>query len=304
MRLALLVVVALASSAHADSTKLGDARRALDELRYDDAQRLLVAALAEGNNSAAAMRELYQLAAEVEAVLGHADLAEQYDRRWLAIDPNAQLSAARSPKVRDPFVAAQAYTTAHGALAVHAVRNGANVDVAVTNDPLAMVRSACELTGTPVALGEGRASLATAATHVAVCDEHANRLAELDVATTVTSVVTRVGESPPAPIVETPSPPVEIPVSHRWTTWGIPTLITGVAGLICLGYALRAQTDLDEHVTTDKGERNGLIIGASVSGALMIGFGIPTAILYLDQRPKVVPTPVRGGAGVSLILPF
>ena len=305
---ALALVLAFATTAHADSPKLGDARRALDELRYDDAQRLLLAAIAEGNNSAGAMRELYQLAAEVEAVLGHADLAEQYDRRWLALDPSAQLPASRSPKLRDPFVAAQAYMAAHGALVIRATRiDDGRVDVSIVADPLTMVRTACELTGAPTALDDrAHARVATTATRIAACDEHANRLVEVDVAPAAPAPAPPPATSSPVAPVVTSGPPVptEIPISHRWTTWGIPTLITGVAGLICLGYAIQAQDDLDAGTTTSTGTRNGLIVGASVSGALMIGFGIPTTILYLDQHARVVPTPVRGGAGVSLVLPF
>ncbi|MEO8550953.1 MAG: hypothetical protein ABI678_13300 [Kofleriaceae bacterium] len=307
MKHALAVVLALVATAHADSPKLGDARRALDELRYDEAQRLLLAAIHDGNNSAAAMRELYQLSAEAAAMLGHADLAQTYDMRWLALAPDAQLPASRSPKLREPFVAAQAYMVAHGAIAIRATRSdGGHVELTVVADPLTMVRTACELTGATSPIdNHGRAQLATTATRVAVCDENANRLVEVDVTTPppAAPVAAPIATPVQAPL-PAPAPPAEIPISHRWTTWGIPTLITGVAGLICLGYALQAQSDLDAGTETSTRTRNGLIIGASVSGALMIGFGIPTTILYLDQHARVVPTPMRGGAGVSIILPF
>lgn len=320
MNRVVILVLALAATARADSPKLGDARRAVDEVRYDAAERLLLAAILDGNNSAAAMRELYELSADVAAVLGHADLAQWYDMRWLAIAPGAQLAPSRSPKLRDPFVAAQTYMTAHGAIVVRATRDAGHVELTVVADPLAMVRTACELTGPTSALdNRGRARLTTTANRVAICDEHANRLIEIDVTEAAPpppiadagTAVPPTGPAPTAAAVDpplaplaSPAQPSELPISHRWTTWGIPTLVTGVAGLICLGYALQAQADLDAGTTTSTGHRNGLIIGASVSGALMIGFGIPTAILYLDQRPRVVPTPVRGGAGVSLVLPF
>jgi hypothetical protein len=311
VKYALALVCALGATARADSPKLGDARRAVDELRYDDAERLLLAAILDGHNSAAAMRELYQLSAEVAAVLGHADPAQWYDMRWLAIAPDAQLPASRSPKLREPFVAAQAYIVAHGAIAIRATRSDAgHVELAVVADPLTMIRTACDLSGATSPIdNHGRAQMATTATRVAVCDENANRLVEVDV-TPEAPVALPVAAAPIASPVVAPRPapaslpPAEIPVSHRWTTWGIPTLITGVAGLICLGYAIRAQDDLDAGTTTSTRTRNGLIIGASVSGALMIGFGIPTTILYLDQHARVVPTPMRGGAGVSIVLPF
>jgi hypothetical protein len=309
VRGALVLVLGLAATARADSPKLGDARRAVDELRYDEAERLLLAAIVEGTNSAAAMRELYQLSAEVAAVLGHADLAQSYDTRWLAIAPDAQLPTSRSPKLREPFVAAQAYLAAHGALAIRATRGDAgHVDLTVIADPLTMVRTACDLTGATTALDEhGHARLTTTATRVAVCDEHANRLVEVDVAidTTTTAPPPPTAPPPVTPAVTPGGPvPTEIPISHRWTTWGIPTLITGVAGLICLGYAIQAQDELDAGTSTSTSTRNRLIVGASVSGALMIGFGIPTTILYLDQHPRVVPTAMRGGAGVSLVGSF
>lgn len=112
--LVVCALCALAAPARADSSKLAQARQAIAEVRYTEAQGLLVAALQEGGNSPAAVAEIYQLSARAAAVLREPDLAQQYYCRWLALDPDARLPDGEAPKLRERFVAAQAYMAAHG----------------------------------------------------------------------------------------------------------------------------------------------------------------------------------------------
>jgi len=65
--LAVVAVLALATPAHADNPKLEQARKAIDEVRFDDAQRLLVGALADGGNSPSGVREIYKLSASTRS---------------------------------------------------------------------------------------------------------------------------------------------------------------------------------------------------------------------------------------------
>ena len=53
--LVVALVIAAGATASADSLHLAEARKAVDEVRYDDAQKLLVAAIQDGTNSPAVL---------------------------------------------------------------------------------------------------------------------------------------------------------------------------------------------------------------------------------------------------------
>ena len=110
-------MIVFAGSARGDTAKLARARQAIETLQYDTAQKLLIDALDDGANSPADVAEIYRLSASTAVVLESGDVAEQYYRRWLALDPTASLSSDLAPKIRDPFVRAQA-NSALDALAV------------------------------------------------------------------------------------------------------------------------------------------------------------------------------------------
>jgi hypothetical protein len=295
MRLAWIVLAATTATARADSSKLDEAKRAIDEVRYDDAQRLLVAAIKDGGNSAVAMRQIYQLSASTAIVLGQTEVGQQYYRRWLALDPNAAIPESVSPKLRAVFVAAQADMAAKGAIAVSASHDGADVDVSIVSDPLAMARGGCAINGGAMVPfdAHGHARLAND-TRVAVCDESNNRLVEVNVSTPV------VATSPP---VRAPNPlPIMEPVHHsafgRPSTWWLLGGLNVPASLICLGLALRPSADGSPHT--------GLIIASSITGgAAIVGITFGT-ILYLgrEDQPRVAVTPTRGGAALSFTTRF
>lgn len=316
--IAVVVACALgAPSAHADSDRLAQARTALDEVKFDDAQRLLVGALEEGGNSPAAVREIYQLSASTAVVLGQRDVGEQYYRRWLALDPSASLSSDVAPKLREPFDAARSYVAAHGRLVTAAVRADTTlIEVRVTSDPLAMARSARLVVygDTPVPAGTSLSVARTAqlitsgpeAARVEVLDEHGNVLALHDV--------------PEAAPAHRPTAAPGIPTSPQrttsktWLAFGIPAAV-GVG--VALGFGTAAYVsavELDEsiedsgkHFFTDVEAREGRIktftwiAGGGLAAGIVLG--IPAAILYFrtppDQR-QVIPFLTDGGAGVSV----
>ncbi|HSS02139.1 MAG TPA: hypothetical protein VLM79_34005 [Kofleriaceae bacterium] len=177
---ALLGLLLAAVPARADSPKLVDARRAVEAVDYEAARRLLLEALRDGDNSPTAMAEIYRLSARAAVVLGERDLAEQYYRRWLAIDPAAALPGDTAPKLREPFVAAQAYIAAHGRLLARAERTPTGeIDIELIADPLAMARAAAALgtSHSAAALfgGDRKAHLA-AGSRIAIVDDAGNRL--------------------------------------------------------------------------------------------------------------------------------
>ena len=93
-----IACVAAARAADADSTKLDEARAAIESVRYDDARALLEDALQNGGNSPAELTEIYRLSASTAIVLGQRALADTYFRSWLALDPQASLPIGAATK--------------------------------------------------------------------------------------------------------------------------------------------------------------------------------------------------------------
>lgn len=247
-RLALALATALATTApfaHADRAALREARRVVEEeVRYDRAQELLVAALHAGDNGPDELAGIYELAGIAAVVLGQHEAGEQYFRRLLALRPQARLPADTAPKLVEPFAAAQAHMAALGSLraSVHVAAGGALV-VEVAADPLGMVAgalvryrdgagqvaSARGVAPPPIALN---VPAGAAALSVAVLDEYGNRLLEL-----ASPAVT----DGPAPTTTSAARPL----LRRWPTWAA---AAGVAGAVSIGFALdgrRAHDRLD-----------------------------------------------------------
>jgi hypothetical protein len=325
---AVVAVLALATAAHADSPKLAQARTAIDEVRFDDAQRLLVGALAEGGNSPAAVREIYKLSARTAVVLGQREIGEQYYRRWLALDPSASLGADVAPKLREPFEAAQAYIAAHGRMSAMATRISADVlDVAVT-DPLAMAVSATIVGGTPVPLSaERRARLAppdAGSVVIAVLDDRGNKLVELAAGPAAADVIPELPQDPaddPYAAEPTPSPPQleqpEAGPSRLWLVFAVPSAVFLVTGA---GFAVAAVNDRDivdsaietstTHVYTEVADRQKRSQTFTALGGTALGIGVilavPAAVLFF-RTPKdrrVIPFVGRDSAGASLVGQF
>ncbi len=321
--LTVVTMLVIAATAHADSPKLEQARRAIDEVRFDDAQRLLVGALAEGGNSPAAVREIYKLSASTAVVLGQREVGEQNYRRWLALDASASIGADVAPKLREPFEAAQAYIAAHGRLAATATRvSASDLDIVVT-DPLAMAVSATIIGSRPVPLStERRARLAPSGAgtvRVAVLDDHGNRLLELQTAAAPVAV------QPATPAVR-PAPPRPTDATFLSTTadsWAVlvdrrPSCATPCSLQLAARQfiALRA-TDGDEIlevgylpagsvVVTGRPRRLGRrVLGASftvlsaaaiISGIAITAAGCPTEIGGLCTAGLI--TTAAGGLGI------
>jgi hypothetical protein len=314
-------VLAIAHPAHAESPRLAQARHAVDTVKYDAAQRLLVEALQDGGNSPAALGEIYQLSARTAVVLGHPELAEQFYRRWLAIDPRAALPTDTAPKLRTPFEAAQAYLAGHGGLAARAARTADGVDVTVTSDPLQMARAAIALDGAATAapLGSGSvAHLAASTTRAAVLDEYGNHVLELDVPPPVPGAPGPTAPAAPAAPgrLDAPKPAVS-PRSwpRRWTTWAIPTAACGIVSVSFLGVALQAQITANQIAAESGAHRKADVDDelahartytwvSAITAAATVGFAIPMAVYFLQQREEpratIVPIAGRGTAGLAI----
>ncbi len=316
----LAIVCALACAARADSAKLEQARQAIDGVRYDEAQRLLVAALEAGANPPAALREIYRLSASTAVVLGQADAGEQYYRRWLALDPTAALGKDISPKLRGPFDAAKAYIGAHGRFDVSASRTAPReVSVEVVSDPLAMARGVRlergEITTPFDSTKHAKLVVDIVAVRAFVLDEYGNVLRELDVPAAVAEPL-----HAPYP-VEKPEPKTKL-VEHRGThraallAWGIPCVTflgTGlgftIAALYEQGKTIELIKDSKDHYYSEVDDRRAKRNAFTALAGSLGGFGallvIPTAIYWSKNRSYtervVVPTGGDGSVGLSVV---
>jgi hypothetical protein len=317
--LSLAVIVSTAARAHAESDDLATARTAIAQVRYDEAQTLLVAALHAGTSSPDQLAEIYKLSATTAIVLGQAEVAEQYFRRWLALEPTATLDESVSPKLREPFVSAQAYMAAHGRLSVKAQRRDAIVDVVIESDPLGMVGSVALGDAPPRPVGAdgivrldvivpdpGEPANSSELGAVRVLDEFGNRLLELS------------GES--IPRVEVPSgapsdgvAPPTTAIYRRPLVWGIAATVVAAGGL-AFGLAARsAQSDVvaisadpGSHFASeladaqDRRDRDALLanIGFVAAGACVV----TAAVMWITRSPSPPVTVAPTSAGAALVL--
>jgi hypothetical protein len=315
IRVVVVFVVLLASGrVAAENADLVAARRAVEDVRYDDARRLLVEALKRGTNSPAELREIYRLSAATAQVLGQSDLAEQYYRRLLALDPDATLPADASPKLRQPFVAAQAYMIAQGRLELVAVQRDAEIAVSIVSDPLNMIAGAMANAGgealarESISMSQRAASLAVAKAadvrEVMILDEHGNTLVVIPVSVPEP-------EAPP-PVVEAPA--VSTPLVRRWQTWAIPAAVFAGAGVGFFIDAQRSKGRLDDILADDsmfffdeaedqrrRWKRNTLI--ADVSFGIAGVLAVTSVVMFVKRpasRPVVTATVARDRVGVAV----
>lgn len=315
-------VLSLGGSARADSARLAEARRAVEEVRYDRAEELLGAALRDGGNAPETMLEIYKLAAITAVVLGKEELAEQYYRRLLSLDPKAKLDEGVAPKFKRPFAAAQAHVNAHGALRVRTRRADRAVEVVIDSDPLSMVAAVALHDGggdgkparfTPerravVPLGDDDAG--GEGGELVLLDELGNELQALPV---------------PAAEVVLPEPPArkERPSAkpsflRTWWIWTIPATASLGVGIVTGLQSQQASADLDALLRTPNpyyGQADYLKrlsrqratianISFAAAGVFAIVAGVMLVTRPSDKKPPATAlAPMLGGdgtVGVSL----
>jgi hypothetical protein len=311
-----IALVVGAQSVRADD-KLAKARDAIAAVHYDDAQGLLVQALHAGNNGLVELVEIYRLSASTAIVLGQEDVAEQYYKRWLELVPNATLPESVAPKLRQPFVTAQAYMAAHGRLTVTARRRKDTIDVVVESDPLGMVAS--------IAFGDDNQPLgADHAAHssiadgdatpaVAVLDEFGNRLDELRGDEIPRDpIAVRIGSAQQGPAPGTP-------LYARPLAWVALGAIVGGTGV---GFALAArsaQHDVNDiaanpsqHFASDladardRRDRDAVIanIGFGIGGACILTGAVIWLLSKNDTASTIAFAPAPGGGTATMSLSF
>lgn len=237
-----VILLLLVRVVQADNPSLEQARTAVRDVRYDAAQRLLIEALQRGSNGPDELREIYQLSAAASIVLGQQELASQYYRRMLAVAPDADLLPDASPRLREPFVAAQAFMAAQPRFGIHAVRNGTSIEVKVS-DPLRMVFAiVASRAGIRLATVRNAAEPVVIEVadvdEIAVIDEYGNRLRSISGA--------ELGHAPALRASPTP-------LLRRWTTWAVPAAAFAGVGVAFLIAGQQSKANLDDIVANSSG---------------------------------------------------
>jgi hypothetical protein len=332
--IAIVTFVAI-RSAQADGP-LAQAQAAIDQSDYPGAKSAVDSAITSGALGPEELADAYRLRGIVAGALGDAAAATDAFERLLALSPKATLPQGTSPKITKPFASAVAYFKTHEPLKAKAETSPASVTLVVASDPLAMiakVRVWASVDGKRETSIDGAGGNAIALPHgkrvdlrVAGLDDHGNRVVELG--TSDAPLVVVGPEDKPVERHVTPTAPrAPAPVHDRawyarWWLWGgVTVAIAGTS--LYFGYATyQAKQDLvsieatsEQHTfdeakqVEDRGHRDALIanIGFGVAGAAALA----TAILYLtrphpseERMTRVTPTPLRGGAGLALEVPF
>jgi hypothetical protein len=287
----LAILLALGSTlAHANPQRIAAARDAITEVRYEDARRLLADALAAGDNGPAELAELYALSARTAIVFDERDVAEQFYRRWLELDPAAALPANSPPKLRELFDAARAFVEAHGALVAHATRRPEGVAVEVVADPLTMIHAVRLPSGAAIDLADRRATVPGDAAKVELVDDHGNLVATIGVL------------DPPHHLTEPVWP-------RRWTTWAV---TAGTLGAVSLGFGVatlvyqRSAADIVAHSADHaRGDADAEVsharktaVLAGITGALALGAVVPAIVLH--RRARVAPVIDQDRVGIAI----
>jgi hypothetical protein len=334
---AVIVSVARARVAAADSALITKAQTAVDASDYDTAKAALAEALTSGANGPEDLAQIYRLSGIVYGSLGDAKIATDAFERLLALSPKATLPAGTSPKIGKPFKAAQDFYKKHEPLRarVETSERPATATLVVASDPLAMIaraRVTFRADGKPderiEASGKDRIVIDLPRAHrldlrVAAIDQHGNRVVELGstdvpIVIVVSDVPIDVTPQPPTPPRKIAGPPPKPRKWYaRWRVWGTATVVAaagaagfGIATIVDIAQLNHLNANSVDHDFTEARKvesraRADFIVTqvfAGTAGALAIG----TAILYLtspriaERAPSLGAMPVRGGGGIVM----
>jgi len=316
-RLAAAAVLALVSApqrAHAGEgdALLGQAQLALDDIDFEGARALVAQAIEAGDLDAAQLALAYRVAGEVAASVDDAAAARDHFVRWLLLDPAASLGDGQSPKIVEPFTAAQVEVARLGAFTVEAsaTRAAAKIRLALdAHDPLALIEgfrvrlasgALIEHRGLDVELPADDDT--TFAGTVIVFDAHGNTLAEREVSSEPTPEVVVLGPTTRSN---------RFPTLVRWPTWAV---LTGVTAGIGGYFAVQVRGDRDDlaainadpgahsfdEVTdvTARGDRHALY--ANLAFGVAAAAAITTVLTFVLEPGPVTIEPAPGGASAMV----
>jgi hypothetical protein len=313
-----LAIATAATPAHADSALLDRAQKAIGDIDYEAASKLVGQALDQGKLSTGDLGRAHQLAGEIAAALGDTAGARDHFVVWILLEPDAALSEGASPKLTDPFDEARQQATALGEMSidVSVVRQDGVVRVILdARDPLNLIAGLRVEGGGEVASERGTSvelPIADGAVELTVTalDTHDDEIA----VRTVT--VEAVGSEAPPPVRTRKTG--GWPAIIRWPTW----TALAVVGLGTGGYfgwqvgkdqdeldalnASSAEHTFDEALAIEaRGKRHALYadIGLGVGGAFAVA-AVLTLLLEPKSGVEVLPAAGTDGAGVTASVRF
>jgi hypothetical protein len=321
---AALIASAAPAAADDGTAMLGKAQKAIEDIDYDGAKKLVDAALASGALDPSELARAHMLAGEVAAALGDDAGAHDHFERWILLDPAARLPDGLSPKITTPFTAAHASADALGTAPLTVTagdRKAGHVSLEVQHDPLRMVARVhvtfdrgtdAEAVGSRVDVAIDDA--ATRAT-VNLLDEHGNRLVDpiaLTLATTTTTATTSL-TAPAQTVTVTHS----LPAAVRWPTWTVVALVAG-GGAAYFGHAAsQDQSDLDAlnkssamhsfdeaQAIADRGHRDALLANVSIGVAAAAAAAVVVTVIVDHRTVEVQPLAAPGATGAAVTFSF
>jgi hypothetical protein len=303
---------ASAEPQNAETGKLDQATKAIEQLNYTEAEQLLFAVVQSGHATSEQLAKAYFDIGQCEAALGND--VEATDSFYLAlmIQPATIFPPGGSPKIRQRLNEARNRVTEVGVLDASARLQDGVLDVRLRNDPLRLVKN-IEVVTTRAGGDVGHAKLDGKPSRVEIesdvqtirvlfHDEAGNELKALDV-----EPGTKSEGSAPAP---------GDGKSSVWAHWG---LWAGVAGAFAIGgtYFTLEAGKLDKQARDAAGEeppnepkaanledrrdRTALygIVGYSLAGAAAVTAG--ALLFFHDDAPK--PASDAGASNTARLIP-
>jgi hypothetical protein len=291
---------------------IDDAKRALAELRYDDALKVVEEALHRGEAGPKQVRELFALAGQAAGSMNDQAGARLWFRRWLSVEPSGQLPPDTSPRITG--LLDEARTSLRGSeLRARALRRGpgagagagagadagGNVDVVIQSDPVGLAEG--------VRAGERRVSLRAGATVSAVVVSDADVVDVLDHDGN-TIVQLRVEMAPRAESAVSVRARGARAWWARWPAWAIATGSLVVVGGAGLGVALDARGKIEDlnansasHEFSEARAVERRFDGAQWAARFAIGgaavAGVVGTVLFVRERGE---RGERGGVSVQV----
>jgi hypothetical protein len=299
----LLLVCALAATAAADEDPLIRARAAAEDLRFEDAARLLDQAWQGGASDPIAVAAL---AGEISATTGDRAAASRWFSLLVAMDPDAQLPAGTSPKVIALLEdARRALAGARFDVRLRLDRAARRVHVAAL-DPLGAVAE-LRAAGARVHARELALPWRPGALAIALLDAHGNVLFR----------TRRQIAALPAVPAPAPAPAARPPWYARWPTWA------GAAGGLALtagGLALYSaatsrrleelhresdQHQASEALALERRMQTTAVAAQIAGGGAAVAAALAVVFWRREERAAIAPTPLEGaGVGAALEIPF
>lgn len=304
---------AAAEPQNEETGKLDQAAKALEQLNYAEAQKLLFAVVQSGHATSEQLAKAYFSIGECEAALGND--VEATDSFYLAlmIQPATIFPAGGSPKIRQRLNEARNRVTEVGVLDASAHLEKGVLDVRLRNDPLQLVKN-IEVVTSRAGGDVGHAKLEGKASRVEIesdvqtirvlfHDEAGNELKAIDV--------------DPGAKAESSAPVMADGKPSVWAHWG---LWAGVAGAFAIGgtYFTVQAGKLDKQARDaaaaeppnqpevsnleDRRDRTALygIVGYSLAGAAAVTAG--ALLLFQDDAPK--PASDAGASNTARLVPI